>query len=86
MVDEGYAEATRLLKKHKKGLEAVAQALLEFETLTGDEIATILSGKKFTRDDDDKPKGKRASSVPTTKGSKGKGGKGSEAMDPQPQT
>ncbi len=89
LVDEGYAEATRLLKKHKKGLEAVAQALLEFETLTGDEIATILSGKKFTRDDDDKPKGKRASSVPTTKGSKstkGKGGKGSETMDPQPQT
>ncbi|HFC05680.1 MAG TPA: ATP-dependent zinc metalloprotease FtsH, partial [Rhizobiales bacterium] len=85
LVDEGYAEATKILKKNKKGLEAVAQALLEYETLTGDEIAIILSGKKFTRDDDnDKPKRKSAPSVPTTKASKG--GKGSESMDPQPQT
>ena len=51
LVDEGYAEATKILKRNKKGLEAVAQALLEFETLTGEEIANILSGKKFTRDE-----------------------------------
>ncbi|HAJ91095.1 MAG TPA: ATP-dependent zinc metalloprotease FtsH [Gammaproteobacteria bacterium] len=87
LVDEGYAEATKILKRNKKGLEAVAQALLEFETLTGDEIASILSGKKFTRDDDDKPKGKKTSSVPpTTKSAEDGSGKGSENMDPQPQT
>ena len=85
LVEEGHDEATKILKKNKKGLEAVAQALLEYETLTGDEIALILSGKKFTRDDDDgKPKGKRTSSVPTTKAPKDD--KGSENLDPQPQT
>jgi len=83
IVEEGYSEAKKILKRNKKGLEAVAQALLEYETLTGDEIARILTGKKFTRDDD-KPKGKKASSVPPTKSAKGK--KGSESMDPQPQT
>jgi cell division protease FtsH len=36
LVDGGYDRAKMLLKKHKKQLELLANALLEFETLSGD--------------------------------------------------
>jgi cell division protease FtsH len=84
LVEEGYAEATKILKRNKKGLERLAEALLEYETLTGAEIQDILDGKNPKRDDDSKPKGKKPSSVPTTKAKKD--GKGAGSMDPQPQT
>jgi cell division protease FtsH len=38
LVDEGYDEAQRILTEHKDELEALAQGLLEFETLNGEEI------------------------------------------------
>jgi cell division protease FtsH len=42
LVDEGNAQATRLLKKYMKQLHVLAGALLEFETLSGTEIADLL--------------------------------------------
>ena len=39
---EQEARATRELKKHKKGLEAVAVALLEGETIDGDEVKRLV--------------------------------------------
>jgi cell division protease FtsH len=36
------ARATTVLKEHRQGLEAVAHALLEFETVNGDEIARLI--------------------------------------------
>jgi cell division protease FtsH len=52
LVDGGYDRAKMLLKKHKKQLELLANALLEFETLSGDEIKQLLATGKFNRDDD----------------------------------
>jgi cell division protease FtsH len=85
LVDDGYKTARTVLTKKKKDLEALAQGLLEYETLSGDEITDLLNGKPPSRDDDDnaKPKAKSGSSVPVTK--KKKGDEGSGELEPQPQ-
>ncbi len=51
LVDGGYDRAKMLLKKHRKQLDLLANALLEFETLSGDEIKQLLATGKFERDD-----------------------------------
>ena len=51
LVEQGHTKATTLLKKHAKQLHLLANALLEFETLSGDEIANLLITGKFERDD-----------------------------------
>jgi cell division protease FtsH len=50
LVEGGYDRATSLLKKHRKQLNLLAEALLEFETLSGDEITQLLKSGKFERD------------------------------------
>jgi cell division protease FtsH len=44
LVDEQYRAAAELLATHRRELDAVAQALLKHETLSGDEIAALLRG------------------------------------------
>jgi cell division protease FtsH len=51
LVETGHARATALLKKNAKQLHLLANALLEFETLSGDEINNLLKTGKFERDD-----------------------------------
>jgi cell division protease FtsH len=46
-VSSCYEKAKDILTKHCKDLELIAENPLEFETLTGDEIKDILSGKKI---------------------------------------
>ncbi len=45
LVTEGYNEAKKILQTHKKDWEKLAQALIEYETLTGDEIKDVIAGK-----------------------------------------
>ena len=61
LIDNGYADARRILTKRRKDLVALANALLEHESLTGDEVKQILAGKKVKRDDPPAPK-----ATPTT--------------------
>ena len=49
-VEEGYNEATRILTEKRADLETLAKGLLEFETLSGDEIQDLLKGKKPNRE------------------------------------
>ena len=49
LVTEAYDEAKRILTERDKDLETLAHALMEFETLTGDEIKDILAGKEINR-------------------------------------
>src|SRR6185369_12348121 len=49
-VEEGYNEATRILTEKREDLETLAKGLLEFETLSGDEIQDLLKGKKPNRE------------------------------------
>ena len=63
-VEEGYNEATRILTEKRADLEALAKGLLEFETLSGDEIIDLLNGKKPNRESVLEPATPRASAVP----------------------
>jgi cell division protease FtsH len=63
-VEEGYNEATRILTEKRADLEALAKGLLEFGTLSGDEIIDLLAGKKPNRESVLEPTGPRTSAVP----------------------
>ena len=72
LVEGGYQQATRLLKRHIKQLHKLAGALLEYETLTGDEINGLLKeGTPPDRSgiDHNQPKALKAggSSIPKTR-------------------
>jgi cell division protease FtsH len=49
LVTEQYARATEILKKHRAELEIVSEALLEHETIDGNDIDTLLRGEKIDR-------------------------------------
>ena len=49
IVEEGYERARTLLTEHSDQLESLAQALLEHETLSGEEIKTVLAGGTIDR-------------------------------------
>ena len=79
LVDEGYNEAKRILTERNDDWETLAQGLLEFETLTGEEIQKLLRGEKVTREDIDQTPVDPPSSVPTA------GAPSGEAPDGEPQ-
>ena len=61
-IEEAYTKAKQLLEKHIDQLHSLAKALLEYETLSGDEIKDLLSGKGINRPSpNDKPKVKKTS-------------------------
>jgi len=49
IVEEGYERAKHLLTENREELEALAKALLEYETLSGDEIKKVLAGEPIDR-------------------------------------
>jgi cell division protease FtsH len=85
LITQAHEMAKKILTKKGKDLEALAQGLLEFETLSGEEIISLLKGIPPTRDDGSAPVKplKPASSVPSAGASKRRPGKG--GMEPQPQ-
>ena len=50
LVEEGYETALKILTDDKEHLDNIALALIEYETLSGDELKDLLEGKKPTRD------------------------------------
>jgi cell division protease FtsH len=85
LINGGYEDARKILTSKKKQLEAVAKALLEYETLTGDELKEIIAGRTIVRPDDDQPTTPRGTAVPST--GKGRPKKEPDAgLEPQPQT
>ena len=53
LVDEGYETAKRILTEKHDDLVRLAEGLLEYETLTGNEIAKVIAGEALNRGDDD---------------------------------
>ena len=49
LLTDAHEQAVEILKKYDKELEALAQALIEYETLSGDEIKDIIAGKTLNR-------------------------------------
>jgi len=84
LVEAGLNDARRLLTEKADDLEALAQGLLTYETLSGDEIKDLLEGKPPVRDVDPTPP-TRGSAVPTA--GRGKRKPNPDAgMEPQPQS
>jgi cell division protease FtsH len=85
-VTEAHETATKVLKKKKKDWIALAEALLEYETLSGDEISVLLSDGIKPKRPDGKGGKPAVSAVPTTKKKpKGLGG-AATARDIDPET
>ncbi|MCF6271860.1 MAG: ATP-dependent zinc metalloprotease FtsH [Rhodobacteraceae bacterium] len=88
LIDDGYAIASKIIRENSEEFERLAQGLLEYETLTGDEIKRVMRGEPPLKTDDDNGGSSPASgdsgsitAIPkATKKPKGGGG-----MEPQPQ-
>jgi cell division protease FtsH len=81
-VEDGYQMARKIISERRADLELLAKGLIEYETLTGDEIKDLLLGKKPMRESASEP-APRGSAVPSS----GKSRPRPEAGDvaPQPQ-
>ncbi len=66
LVDEGYKTATKILTDNIDKLHLLAKNLLEYETLTGDEIKDIIAGKLVDRSQDNIIDTLDTPSVPTS--------------------
>jgi cell division protease FtsH len=49
VVEQGYERAKSVLTEHRDELDTLAKALLEYETLSGDEIKAVLAGGSIDR-------------------------------------
>ena len=88
-VEGAHSRAKTILTEHLDDLHTIAQALLEYETLTGDEIQALLRGETIERAgvDDDPPAAPSApatSAVPTA-GKTGADVPGGKPFGPEPQ-
>ena len=86
-VENGYKAAQKILKDHEKDLHKIAQGLLEYETLSGDEISKLLDGQRPIREtEEESTSAPRASAVPTAgKKKKPKGKNPGTGLEPQPE-
>ncbi len=87
IIDTGYETAKRILTEQREGWERLAQGLLEYETLTGDEIQKVIAGEPLDRPEDDgspPPSGDkpRMSSIPKT--GRDRSGEADGGAEPQP--
>ncbi len=76
LVQTGMDEARRIMTDYKDDWVAIAEGLLEYETLTGDEINDLLNGKKPERPEDEDDMPGPSSAVPITGSRKKKDGDG----------
>jgi len=85
LIDDAENTARKILSENGDNLETIAQALLEYETLSGKEVHALLRGESLVRPEDMPPpsEGGHKSSVPTS--GKTKKPKGSPGIDPEPQ-
>jgi cell division protease FtsH len=65
IVEEGEAKAREILSRNIDNLHIVAKALLEYETLTGEEVKALMRGEKIRQQTNDPTSNKPRSSVPT---------------------
>src|ERR1700753_72275 len=56
LVEEGHDEARRILEERRADLELLAKGLLEFETLSGDEVKDLLNGKRPNPESGNEPR------------------------------
>jgi cell division protease FtsH len=79
LIQVGEAKAKKILTKYRTGLHAVANALLEYETLSGEEVKKVLAGEKLNRDEP--PKSRPTTNTPSVP----RTGKRAGGLEPQTQ-
>ncbi|MCY4550441.1 MAG: ATP-dependent zinc metalloprotease FtsH [Defluviicoccus sp.] len=89
LIDRAEETARRVLTDKRDGLDSVADALLEFETLSGEEVQAVLRGESVVRPSEDEYRAEagRRSSVPSSGGAKARdqGDAPDAGMQPEPQ-
>jgi cell division protease FtsH len=65
IIDEAYEGCKTILTENRNQLELLGEALLEYETLTGDEIKAVINGETIVRPDDDATPSSAKSTVPS---------------------
>ncbi|MDE2791385.1 MAG: ATP-dependent zinc metalloprotease FtsH [Paracoccaceae bacterium] len=88
LVDDGYETAKRILEEKRQDLDRLAEGLLEFETLTGEEITRVVEGKPLRRDEDDADDAgtQSVTAIPKTRISRSHGSSGAPELKPKPST
>jgi cell division protease FtsH len=88
IIEESYQQAKKILTERINDLHTVAKGLLEYETLTGDEIKALLRGERPVRTPYEEPEptqSRPAATVPSAGRSREPGGI-HIAPEPQPGT
>ncbi|MEQ8896283.1 MAG: ATP-dependent zinc metalloprotease FtsH [Roseovarius sp.] len=89
MIDEAYESAHTILTERKNEWERLAQGLLEYETLTGEEIERVIRGEPPESNDGgsapEKEEKPSVTAIPKTK-PKSSPGSGEGGMEPEPST
>ncbi len=84
-IQEGYERAYNILTERKEDWERLAEGLLEYETLTGEEIERVMKGQPPHSDDEgDKPDEGAAVSVASIPKTKPKKSPPEGGMEPEP--
>jgi cell division protease FtsH len=87
LITNGEQKARQILHGNIDALHRVAKGLLEYETLSGDEVQALLRGESIVRrDDNDGSKGPAGSAVPTAGRAKPREEPDAGGMAPQPGT
>ena len=84
LIDQAENHARKILKKNLKHLHNLAKALLEFETLSGDEVNELIKkGKLKSKNSSSSKPNSKKTSIPVGKNKKSKNQIG---LDPNPVT
>jgi len=88
IVTEGEKKAREVLAANRDKLEAITQALMEYETITGEEVQALMRGEKIVRAAEDvETKGPAGPAVPAAgKMRPPRPEPGAGGLEPQPQT
>jgi len=49
LIDDAYTDAKRIINENRQNVENVAKALLQYETITGEEVNAVIRGEKLER-------------------------------------
>ena len=85
ILDEGYDLAYKTLVDNEEAFERIAQGLLEYETLSGDELKRVMKGESPHKEDDNEDDG-NAPSVAAIPKTKPRSKPSDDGMEPEPST
>jgi cell division protease FtsH len=85
IVTDGERKAREVLFANRDKLQAITQALMEYETISGDEVQQVMRGEKIVRNsDDEETKGSAGPAVPAAGKLRPRPEPGTGGLEPQP--